>query len=105
MNPGLMQLIPFVGVLGMLIAVITFFSVKRYPAGDEKMQEIAEKIHAGAMVFLKREYQIIFVFMIIIFIALATMLSLWTGIAYLSGAILSGGWNWGCSHSMAELVG
>ncbi|UCH84791.1 MAG: sodium-translocating pyrophosphatase [Candidatus Latescibacterota bacterium] len=94
MNPGLMQLIPWIGVLGMLVAVITFFSVRRYPPGDEKMQELAEKIHAGAMVFLKREYQIIFIFMVIIFIALATMLSLWTGIAYLCGAICSGFAGW-----------
>ena len=58
-------------------------------AGNEKMREIAEQIHAGAMVFLKREYMIIALFMIIVFIVLTVFLSLGTGIAYIGGGISS----------------
>ncbi|RMG57468.1 MAG: sodium-translocating pyrophosphatase [Deltaproteobacteria bacterium] len=91
---GVLKLIPFLGILGMVIAVVNYFSVKKYPPGNEKMVSIAEKIHLGAMVFLRREYSIVAIFMIIVFIALATTLSIWTGVAYLTGAICSmlAGW-------------
>jgi len=89
MNSSLVQVIPWIGVLGMIIAVITFVGIRRHPAGNEVMQGIAEKIHLGAMVFLKREYQIIAVFMVIIFVALTFVLGIWTGVAYLCGAIAS----------------
>jgi len=94
MNDILIQIVPWLGVFGLLIAGLTYFAVKRHPPGNEKMVEIAETIHKGAMVFLRREYQIIALFMIVIFAALATLLSLWTGIAYLTGAISSmlAGW-------------
>ena len=90
----LIQVTPIIGLLGMIAAVIAFFGVSKHSPGNKKMQDIADKIHTGAMVFLKREYTIISVFMVVIFIALATMLSLWTGVAYLAGAICSGFAGW-----------
>jgi K(+)-stimulated pyrophosphate-energized sodium pump len=81
--------VPWLGILGVLFAIITYFSVKKHPAGDKKMQDIAEKIHAGAMVFLKKEYTIIAIFMIIVFFAIAAAIGIWTGVAYLAGAICS----------------
>jgi len=91
---GVLPVIPIIGLFGLLVAVITFFSIKRHSPGNELMQEIAGKIYLGAMVFLKREYTIIALFMVIIFIALTLMLGIWTGIAYLAGAICSmfAGW-------------
>ena len=76
------------------MAVVTFFSLKKHPPGDETMQKIAHRVYVGAMTFLKREYTIIAVFMVIVFIALATMLSMLTGLAYLAGALSSmfAGW-------------
>ncbi len=90
----LVQGIPWVGVLGMVVATITFFSLKKHPPGNELMQQIADRIYVGAMTFLKREYTIIGIFMIVVFVALSTLLSLWTGIAYLTGALCSmfAGW-------------
>ncbi len=86
--------IPWLGGLGLVVAAITYFSVKRHPSGNEKMRDIADKIHLGAMVFLRREYSIIAFFMAAIFIALSVALSIWTGIAYLIGALSSmiAGW-------------
>ncbi len=94
MNSTLINVIPWLGVFGMFVAAATYFAVKRHNPGSESMQSIAETIHGGAMIFLKREYQIIALFMIIIFAALTWTLSLWTGIAYLSGALSSmlAGW-------------
>ena len=70
MDSTLVQVIPWVGVLGMVVATITFFSLKKHPAGNEVMQEIAQRIYVGAMTFLKREYTIIAIFMVIVFIVL-----------------------------------
>lgn len=81
--------IPFIGIIGLLLALLIYKMVMKRDAGNDKMKEIAEQIHIGAMVFLKREYQIIFIFMIVVFIVLSVFLSLYTGIAYIGGAISS----------------
>ncbi|MDK1030445.1 MAG: sodium-translocating pyrophosphatase [Planctomycetia bacterium] len=84
-----LSIAPWVGVLGLVFAMLTYLSLRRFPAGNEKMQAIAEKIRAGAMVFLKREYTIIAIFMVLVFLALYGTISIWTGIAYLCGALCS----------------
>ena len=56
--------IPWLGIAGMIIAVITYFDIMRKPAGNELMQKLCDKIHHGAFVFLRREYQIIAVFIV-----------------------------------------
>ena len=89
MSETLIPIMPFLGGFGLIIALITFISLKRYAPGNEKMVDIADKIHMGAMVFLKREYTIIAIFMVIIFTALSWTISIWTGVAYLTGAISS----------------
>jgi len=94
MESALLQGMPWVGVVGMVIAFFTFLAVKKHSPGNEVMQQIAHRVYIGAMIFLKREYTIISVFMVIVFIALATMLGVWTGVAYLIGALFSmfAGW-------------
>jgi K(+)-stimulated pyrophosphate-energized sodium pump len=81
--------IPWLGVAGMIVAVITYFDVMRMPAGSELMRKLSDKVHHGAFVFLRREYQIIAVFIVIVFVALAVLLSIWTAVAFLSGALCS----------------
>ncbi|MCK5533999.1 sodium-translocating pyrophosphatase [bacterium] len=75
-----------VGFLGLLFAGWTYLTVKKKNEGSEKMKEIAEEIHLGAMVFLRREYKIIGFFIVLVFIVLSVFLSFWTGMAYLLGA-------------------
>lgn len=94
--------IPILGVLGMLLAIITYFSITKYSVGNEKMKAISEQIHLGAMVFLKKEYSIVAIFMIIVFLALGLLIKTedgqaigwWTGLAYLCGALFSMGAGW-----------
>jgi len=81
--------IPWIGVVGMVIALVTYLYVKTLPGGNKKMMEIAEAIHRGAMVFLKREYQIIAIFIVGMFIVLVKFLTFWTGVAFLAGASCS----------------
>ncbi len=78
-----------VGILGILFACWTYLVVKRKSEGSERMKEIADEIHLGAMVFLKSEYRIIGIFVILVFIILAKFLGLWTAVAYIAGAICS----------------
>lgn len=93
MNEGAMlniiSFVPWIGILGIIIAIITYFDVKRRPAGNELMQKIANTIHHGAFVFLRREYQIIAIFIVVIFIVLSLLLSIYTALAFLSGAVCS----------------
>ena len=82
---------PVLGLLGMGVAVITYFWIVKQDPGDEKMQDIAEQIHLGAMVFLKREYMIVMGFVAVLFCVLsfAPGLGIWTGVAFLAGAFCS----------------
>ncbi len=82
------------GLFGLVIAWKLFESVDDEPAGNEKMIEIADAIHEGAMVFLAREYRILGYFVGGVFLLLLVLISvqsglwigLWTAIAYAAGA-------------------
>ena len=80
---------PILGIIGLAVAGFIYLGIKRKSAGNALMQEIAENIHLGAMVFLKREYTVVLIFVGVVFIALSAALSLWTGIAFLTGAAFS----------------
>jgi len=83
------SLMPLISVLGLLFAGWTYLQMKKKSEGTEKMREIADEIHLGAMLFLRREYTIIVCFAIVLFLILVKFLSLGTGIAYLAGAFCS----------------
>ncbi|MEE9272487.1 MAG: sodium-translocating pyrophosphatase [Robiginitomaculum sp.] len=90
----LTKLPPIVGAVGLLIAFILYVVVKRYPEGDGAVKKIGDQIHLGAMVFMKREYK-----MLVVFLAILTALVWWklgkdTGIAVVAGAVSSSiaGW-------------
>ncbi len=88
----LLELIPYsyiLGLLGLLFAILLYFYVKRYPKGTALMQEIAEAIHSGAMIFLRREYTYIIVFVAIVFIVLWKLFSVYTSLAFITGAACS----------------
>ena len=82
-------IVPVLGVIGLVFALVTFMLLLKKPEGSDKMRDIAHEVYKGAMAFLKREYTIIFVFVIIMFGIIAKFLSLPTGIAYVSGAFCS----------------
>jgi K(+)-stimulated pyrophosphate-energized sodium pump len=82
------------GFFGLIIAWKLFEGVDDAPAGNEKMTEIADAIHEGAMVFLSREYKILGYFIGGIFLLLLVLISmqkgmwigLWTAVSYAVGA-------------------
>ncbi|MFK8139038.1 MAG: sodium-translocating pyrophosphatase [Bdellovibrionales bacterium] len=83
-------LAPAAGVVGLVLAIITFFQVAKKPEGNEKMKEIGNEIHAGAMTFLKAEYRILSVFVVIVAGLIAWGLGGQTAAAFVGGAIASG---------------
>ena len=82
------------GLFGLIIAWKLFEGVDDESAGNEKMTEIAEAIHEGAMVFLSREYKILGYFIGGVFLLLLFLISMqkgvwigfWTAISYAVGA-------------------
>jgi K(+)-stimulated pyrophosphate-energized sodium pump len=80
---------PIVGGLGLITAGGLYLYIVRQPAGTPLMLEIAAAIHEGAMVFLRREYQILLVFVLVVFALLGLFISGATAMAFLGGAVCS----------------
>ena len=86
----LTNLPPIMGVLGLVCALIIYFLMTRYDAGEEKIQKIADKIHEGAMVFLHREYLMLALFAGPLFLLIGFSALGWnTALAFAVGAISS----------------
>ncbi len=97
------------GVLALVVAGVLFRVVTSRPSGNDAVREIGSLIQEGAMAFLRREYTILAVFVVLIFVVLAVFIDFnltenetierlisdgnlsatgpWTAIAYLAGAI------------------
>jgi K(+)-stimulated pyrophosphate-energized sodium pump len=78
-----------VGAAGLVYAALLFMLVKRNPFGTEKMKEISDLIHTGAMAFLKREYLTLLVFVVVLFIVLLLAVGTYSAISFLAGAFSS----------------
>ncbi len=77
------------GFFGLLVAFFIYLSIKKQSDGNEKMRSIASQIQIGAMAFLRREYSVLAIFVLIVFVLLGYFLGWPTGTAFLSGAICS----------------
>jgi len=88
-------LAPFLGLYGLYYAWTVYQRIQAADPGDEKMRGLADKIHAGAMIFLKREYRILAIFIAAVFILLLLFMEYkFTAIAFLcgAGASMTAGW-------------
>jgi K(+)-stimulated pyrophosphate-energized sodium pump len=74
------------GVIGLGVALAIYRYVSSQSAGNDLMVEISDAIHEGAMVFLRKEYQILAVFIAVVFLLLLAFISFATSIAFLCGA-------------------
>jgi len=84
MNLGVLAAL--IGLVGLVFAIILYLWIRSRDAGTELMQEISGVIHDGAMVFLKREYSILVIFIIVVFALLAWRIQLQTALTFLGGA-------------------
>ncbi|MDI6831952.1 MAG: sodium-translocating pyrophosphatase [Actinomycetota bacterium] len=89
-------------LVGLVMAFLYARMVVKEDPGDEKMKSIAAAIREGAMAFIRREYQVLGVFVVIVFALIAifiwykpagggesTYTGIYTAIAYVFGAALS----------------
>ncbi|MFO8089321.1 MAG: sodium-translocating pyrophosphatase [Desulfatiglandaceae bacterium] len=86
---GMTILAPFLGIISLIIAFLIYNYVKKQPNGSKVMQELEELIHVGAMTFLRKEYTVLSIFIVAVFILLALFISIRTGVAFLTGALCS----------------
>jgi len=78
-----------VGAAGVLFSIIIAVMVKGAPAGNEKMQEIANAIKEGAIAYLNRQLKSMGIAGIIIFAIIIFTLGVKTAVGFLVGAIAS----------------
>ncbi len=63
---GVAACVPVLGVIGLLFSAYRYWWVAAQDAGTPQMQQIAERILRGAMAFLKAEYQVLLIFLIVV---------------------------------------
>nr|ADI19778.1 hypothetical protein [uncultured gamma proteobacterium EB000_37F04] len=81
---------PILGAVGLVIAFAIYLVMSRYTAGDEKVRGIADEIHIGAMVFMHREYKMLFAFAAVLVVGIVlSPLGTNTAIAFVAGAVSS----------------
>jgi K(+)-stimulated pyrophosphate-energized sodium pump len=90
------ELLPLIfGGIGLVAAFLVYGLVRRYPGGEGRVAEIAEEIHNGAMVFMRREYSVLAIFAAVITIGLFIAFPSWhTAVAFVCGALASGTAGW-----------
>jgi len=54
---------PLLGLVGLVCAFVLYGMVMKYPEGDAAIKKIGDQIHEGAMVFMRREYTILIMFL------------------------------------------
>jgi len=87
---SLNALVPAIfGILGLVTASVIYEMVKKYPTGDAKVARIADAIHLGAMVFMRREYKMLTIFAAVLVVLLLFTLGWRTAFAFVVGAISS----------------
>jgi K(+)-stimulated pyrophosphate-energized sodium pump len=65
MNNYVIYLVPALGILGLVVMAVKSAWVSKQDPGDAKMQELAGYIADGAMAFLKAEWRVLSIFVVI----------------------------------------
>ena len=89
-------LLTFIGaVVALLFAAFTAKKVLKFSEGNEKMQKISKSIRQGANAYLKRQYSVVSVFFVGMFVVLVIMaacklLTWFVPFAFITGGFFSG---------------
>jgi K(+)-stimulated pyrophosphate-energized sodium pump len=86
---------PVLGLVGLVVAIVIYFIVKSYDEGGDDLKKIADQIHIGAMVFMRREYMMLSIFAaVLLALIYFSPLGSMTAVAFIAGALSSAlaGW-------------
>lgn len=81
-------LVPLLGIGGLAVAFVIYSRLSAQSAGDGKVVEIAQEIHQGAMVFMRRELTLIGMFALVVG-GLLMLKDPWESLAFFLGASAS----------------
>ena len=82
-------LVGFAGILALAFAMMSYRKVNRFRVDNDRVNELSEIIHQGAMAFLNREYRWLFPFVILVAVLLTWKLGLPIALAFVLGAMCS----------------
>ena len=77
------------GAVGLLAALVVYRYMVAQPGGNSVMTDLAEQIHDGAMAFLRREYTVLAVFVLVVAALLFLAIGQASALAYVAGAASS----------------
>ena len=80
---------PALGVLGLLIVVFIYQWISKQDGGSGDVKKIGEQIHIGAIVFMKREYQMLSMFALALLVLLYIFLGPLSALCFFVGAVTS----------------
>ncbi len=87
--------VPAIAILGLVYMAIQAAWVRKQDAGNARMAEIAQHIHEGALAFLKAEYRVLSIFVVVAGALLGVVAHFvestpyWIVVAFVIGAIFS----------------
>jgi K(+)-stimulated pyrophosphate-energized sodium pump len=92
---SLFWIAPVSAVLALLFAWIFYHGMKKAPAGNDRMQEIAQYVREGAMAYLGRQYKVVTIVFVILVVLLAFLAYIgvqnpFVPVAFLTGGFFSG---------------
>lgn len=76
-------------IMALLYALVLYIRVHKIEVKNKEMIKISGHIKDGAMAFLRRQYRILFVFVLVLCIVIAVFVELATAITFVFGASLS----------------
>ena len=79
------------GLFALVYGIWATRSVLSESAGNERMQEIAAAVQVGAKAYLNRQYMTVGAVGVVIFVILTLLFNITVSVAFLVGAVLSGG--------------
>lgn len=81
-------------ILGLAYASFHYVKVKKMDEGTDEMKEVASAIRIGSNAFMRYEYKVLLMVVIIVAILLAVVVTPYTAICFIIGAIMSGSAGW-----------
>jgi len=100
--PGLWWLAPVGSALALIFAFIFYRGMKRESEGTDEMKSIAQGVREGANAYLKRQFSVVAIFLVVLAILLALLAFVikpplqngWVPFAFLTGGFFSGLCGW-----------